>query len=80
MSKKKETKETKPKEGAVETVHPGAGVITPEFDQGRPQEPDRWTKKLSSVDEIIKYLKTAERYFCEEQDKWYGSEKRKTPA
>lgn len=75
------SEEAKKEEKKVEgTVHPGAKVIQPEYEPGRPEQPDRWLNKLTSVDEILKYLKTAERYFCEEPDKWYGSEKRKTPA
>lgn len=61
-------------------VHPGARVIEPRYESGRPEAPDRWTLKLKSIEEIIKYIKTAERYFCEDPANWYGSEKRKTPA
>ena len=62
------------------SVHPGAKVIRPKYEPGSPDQPDRWTEKLKSVEEIVRYLKTAERYFCEDPANWYGSEKRKTPA
>jgi len=39
---------------------------------------DTWRKKLRNREEMLKYLKTAERYWF--SDEWYGSEKMKTPA
>ena len=39
---------------------------------------DKWREKLRNREEMLKYLKTAERYWF--SDDWYGSEKRKTPA
>lgn len=61
-------------------VHPGAKVIEPRYESGSPDSPDRWTSKLKSFEEVMRYIKTAERYFCEDPANWYGSEKRKTPA
>ena len=46
----------------------------------KPQDIDmgKWCHKLSSRAEILKYLKSGQRYFY--SDDWFGSEKRKTPA
>lgn len=79
MDRKEEVKGEKSPE-RDKSVHPGAKVIKPKYDPGSPDKPDRWTEKLRSVEEIVKYLKTAERYFCEDPANWYGSEKRKNPA
>ena len=53
-------------------------VLGPTFEEGRPESPDRWRKKLRSREEMLEYLKTGERYWFSEE--WFGSEKRKTPA
>lgn len=55
-------------------------VLAETFEQGKPEakELGRWRQKLSSRDEKLKYLKTAERYWY--SNDWYGSEKRKNPA
>ncbi len=37
-----------------------------------------WRKKLDNREEMLKYLKTADRYWY--SDDWFGSEKRKNPA
>ncbi|MCK4261857.1 hypothetical protein KAW55_02735 [bacterium] len=37
-----------------------------------------WRKKLKDREEMLKYLKTGERYWY--SDDWFGSEKRKNPA
>lgn len=54
-----------------------SGVLGPTFESGKPDEPIRWREKLRDRDEMLRYIKTAERY-------WYGegqgSEKRKTEA
>ena len=39
---------------------------------------DTWRKKLRNREEMLKYLKTAERYWF--SDDWYGSEERKNHA
>jgi len=46
------------------------------FKKGKPDKPLKW-KKFGSKDEMLKFLKTSERYWYGEG---YGSEKRKTPA
>ena len=37
-----------------------------------------WREKISNREEMLKYLKTADRYWY--SDDWFGSEKRKNPA
>lgn len=50
------------------------------FEDGMPGnvELGHWRQKLESRDDMLKYLKTGERYWY--SDEWYGSEKRKNPA
>jgi hypothetical protein len=45
-------------------------------EEGKPKKPLKW-KKFQDLDDIIKFIKTSERYWFGEG---YGSEKRKTPA
>lgn len=53
-------------------------ILGPTYESGRPEGSDNWRKKMRNRDEMVNYLKTAERYWF--SDEWYGSEKRKTPA
>ncbi|RJQ39150.1 MAG: hypothetical protein C4555_03750 [Dehalococcoidia bacterium] len=55
-------------------------VLAETFDQGKPEAKDLgwWRQKLSTREEKLRYLKTAERYWYSTD--WYGSEKRKNPA
>ncbi|MEJ2068242.1 MAG: hypothetical protein P8Y09_09925 [Deltaproteobacteria bacterium] len=53
-------------------------ILGPTYESGRPEGPDNCRKKMRTRDEMVNYLKTAERYWF--SDEWYGSEKRKTPA
>jgi hypothetical protein len=53
-------------------------ILGPTYESGKPGESDNWRKKLRSKDEMLGYLKTAERYWF--SDDWYGSEKRQKPA
>jgi hypothetical protein len=55
-------------------------VLGETFEKGRPEgeELGRWRQKLESREEKLKYLKTGERYWFDND--WYGSEKRKNPA
>jgi hypothetical protein len=53
-------------------------VLAGVFEEGTPESPYQWRKKLKSREEMLGYLNTAERYWF--SDEWYGSEKRKTPA
>ncbi len=53
-------------------------VLGATFDDGKPDTPYEWRKKLKSRDEMLEYLKSGERYWFSEE--WHGSEKRKTPA
>jgi hypothetical protein len=50
------------------------------FEKGMPDDKElgKWRQKLGSRQDIMKYLKTGERYWY--SDDWYGSEKRKNPA
>lgn len=64
---------------------PGRGkvkVLIPIYEPGKPEgeEVGKWTRKLTSREEILRYLRTAERYWHTPPSEWYGSEKRKTPA
>ena len=53
-------------------------VLGPTFEEGTPDSPYQWRKKLRTRGEMLDYLKTGERYWFSEE--WFGSEKRKTPA
>jgi hypothetical protein len=55
-------------------------VLGPTFEAGKPsgERMGKWSNKLSSRNEQIKYLQTGQRYFYSQD--WFGSEKRKTPA
>lgn len=61
-------------------MHDGSEVeiLGPTYEEGTPQNPDRWRSKLRDRKEMLAYLKTGERYWFSED--WYGSEKRKTKA
>lgn len=48
------------------------------YEPGKPTGPCNWRSKLSSREEMLKYLQTGERYWYGKE--WYGSEKRRTPA
>ncbi len=52
-------------------------VLGPTFEPGKPNEPIRWREKLRDRDEMLKYIRSAERYWYGEG---HGSEKRKTEA
>ncbi len=53
-------------------------VLGETFEEGSPEAPYQWRKKLRSREEMLEYLKNGERYWF--SDEWFGSEKRKTPA
>jgi hypothetical protein len=55
-------------------------VLGATFEEGKPSGEcmGRWSQKLSSRNEMLKYLQTGQRYFYSQD--WFGSEKRKTPA
>jgi len=55
-------------------------VLGPTYEKGKPagDNQGRWSQKLGSRNDILKYLQTAQRYFYSQD--WFGSEKRKTPA
>ena len=53
-------------------------ILGETYEDGKPDAPGIWRKKLKNRKDMLKYLKTGERYWF--SDDWYGSEKRKTPA
>jgi len=55
-------------------------VLGETYEEGKPEskEAGRWRQKLSTRQEKLKYLQTAERYWYAKEG--FGSEKRKTPA
>jgi len=53
-------------------------VLDSTYDDGIPESPDKWRKKMKSREDMLGYIKTSLRYYYE--DDVYGSEKRKTPA
>ncbi len=53
-------------------------VVGPEYEPGTPEQPHRWRGKIPSREEMLKYLRSGERYWFSKE--WYGSEKRKNPA
>ena len=48
------------------------------YEPGKPASAYNWRQKLSSREQMLKYLETGERYWF--SDEWYGSERRRTPA
>jgi hypothetical protein len=67
----------------VKKKAPGRGemeILAETYEAGEPEgeEAGRWRQKLADRDEKLKYLKTGERYWY--NDDWFGSEKRKNPA
>ena len=67
----------------VKKEAPGRGkveILEETYEAGQPQgeAAGRWRQKLESRDEKLKYLKSGERYWY--NNDWFGSEKRKNPA
>ncbi len=56
-------------------------LLGPTYEPGQPEGPDmgKWSQKLGSRAETIKYLRTGLRYFYGGNE-GFGSEKRKNPA
>ena len=62
---------------------PGRGkmdILAETYEPGEPkgEEAGRWRQKLESREEMMKFLKSGERYWYDKE--WFGSEKRKNPA
>ena len=57
-------------------------VLGPTFEEGKPsgENMGKWSQKLVSRAETLKYLQTGQRYFYRPSNEGFGSEKRKTPA
>ena len=53
-------------------------VVGPEYEEGVPDKPHCWRGKIQCREEMLKYLRSGERYWFSKE--WYGSEKRKNPA
>jgi len=59
-------------------------ILLPTYEKGTDKDRYLWRKNIFAVNigegaqPIMKYLKTAERYFYSQD--WFGSEKRKNPA
>ncbi len=53
-------------------------VVGPEYESGVPDQPHCWRAKIQCREEMLKYLRSGERYWFSKE--WYGSEKRKNPA
>ena len=59
-------------------MEPGPGeIIEPEFEEGKPDEPDKWRSKLTDRKRRMRYLETGERYGYGEG---FVSERRKSKA
>jgi hypothetical protein len=48
------------------------------YEPGKPNGSYNWRGKLVTRDEMLRYLRTGERYWFNPE--WYGSEKRRKPA
>jgi hypothetical protein len=57
-------------------------VLGATYEEGKPGGEDmgRWSQKLTSRTETLKYLQTGQRYFYSPSGEGFGSEKRKKPA
>ena len=53
-------------------------ILGPTYEEGAPERPENWRKKLGGRKDMLNYLETGERYWYSKE--WYGSEKRKNPA
>ncbi len=57
-------------------------VLGATYEEGKPagESMGKWSYKLTSRAETLKYLETGQRYFYSPSGEGFGSEKRKTPA
>jgi len=53
-------------------------VLGPTYEKGKPEENLDWREKFDTREDIIRYLRSALRYWYSKE--WYGSEKRKQEA
>lgn len=70
-----ETKEKKTKFDGEEVE-----VLGATYEDGFPEEADRWRNKMYSRENMLKYIKTSLRYWYGGESGNYGSEKRRNPA
>ena len=52
-------------------------VLGETYEEGIPEDADRWRGKMRSREEMLRYIETGLRYYYGES---YGTEKRRTPA
>ncbi len=55
-------------------------ILGDQCEPGSATEPFNWRLSMTAREEQVKYLKNGERYFYCDQEEWFGSETRKTPA
>jgi hypothetical protein len=53
-------------------------ILGETYEDGKPEGADQWRAKMQNREQMLRYLKSGERYWY--SDDWYGSERRKTPA
>jgi hypothetical protein len=56
-------------------------VLGATFEEGKPEgeELGRWSQKLETREERLRYLQLSERYWYGKEGDWYDSEKRRKP-
>lgn len=63
----------------AKNLEPGPGeVLEANFEEGKPTSPDQWRAKIKTRGDMMKYLKSGERYWYAEEG--FGSERRRTKA
>jgi hypothetical protein len=55
-------------------------VLGETYEAGKPTEADAWRRKMRNREEMLRYIKSSERYWVLDHEQWYGSEKRKSKA
>jgi len=57
-------------------------IIGPSYEEGSLPNGTtyNWKRNAGDRERYMKYLQQSERYWYQEQDQWFGSEKRKNPA
>ncbi len=55
-------------------------VVSGGYEPGLPKGTVPWKENIESREEYLEYLKQSERYWYNDNDNWFGSEKRKNPA
>ena len=57
-------------------------ILGPSYEEGVADNGTtyQWKKNLADREQFMKYVQESERYWYMDNDKWFGSEKRKNPA